>query len=94
MKRFLIIIALFTITQTSYSQQARKRLTEAEKEVLRQNNKGMYFSQSKKDNSNFQQLNFTNSKEQKEEDIKVTNVQYYYGKEDTLYKSYTYIKAN
>lgn len=82
-------MVFFCLSTAVYSQENKNELTEAQKEELRKNHtNGLQFSSSK--SSNAKQLKITSTTEQ--EDIKVTNVKYYNGTQDTLYREYKYTK--
>jgi len=91
MKKIFLSLVFLIIVQINFSQESKKRLTEAEKMELRKKNGKIYYSNSRSTNIH-KQITFTSSTEQSESDVKKINVNYYYGKEDTLYKQVSYMK--
>ncbi|MGB1315001.1 MAG: hypothetical protein ACPG4Y_03220 [Chitinophagales bacterium] len=88
--------AFFLCCFTLVFSQETKQLSEEEKQSLRDNHKpGLSFKKDKTKTSGSTSgtLNFTNSSEEKEEDVKIkTHVKYYHGTNDTLYKDFKYTK--
>lgn len=89
MKRLFFTLFIILFSSAAYSQDNSKELTDEQKEELRKNhNPSLNFSSKTKTNSN--NINITSTKEQSEKEVKTTVVQYYYGKEDSLYKEFEY----
>lgn len=89
MKNPLITLSIILLTSTAYSQENGKSLTDAQKDALKKNhNSSLSFTT--KNSTSKNNLNFTSSSEQNENDVKTTVVQYYYGKEDSVYRKFEY----
>ena len=89
MKKIIIPFVFICFSSALYSQEIKTELTEEQKQELRKNhNNGLQFTGSK--SSTAKQLKTSNTSEEK--DIKVTNVKYYHGTEDSTYKQFKYIK--
>ena len=96
MKKIILIVVFALGVLVSFSQETKKVLTEQEKEELRKNKTELVFSNNKKNaNTKTYELNTSNTNEESDGNVKVTTkVKYYYGKQDSLYKSFEYTKRD
>lgn len=90
MKKLPLSFLFLSFIMLSFSQ--NKELTDLEKDELRKNHNSS-FTFSKTKTSNNTSLSTSNTKEESDKDV-VTKVKYYYGKEDSLYKEFEYIKRD
>lgn len=95
-KLFSTIIFLSSFS-LAFSQEVKKELSVEDKQALRENHKpGLTFKTSPKPATK-NDLNFTDSTEEKEEDVDIkttTTVKYYHGTKDSLYKEFKYTKED
>lgn len=89
MKKLSLTFLCIATAMLGFSQENSRQLTDAQKAELRQNhNAGLnYSSKGKTSNGN---VNFTSSTEQSKKDVQTTTVQYYYGKQDSVFKQFEY----
>lgn len=93
MKKIVFILLFISFSLFSYSQNPKELSEEQKDELRKSHNSALVFSSSKKETKFKTELKSTNSTEESDESVK-TKVKYYYGKEDSLYKEFEYIKPN